>query len=150
MSDQHERPRYAGGSEQVMELGHHLGGVARHRRRVTAPWKGRVGERERPACVGRGDHRARPVVDADPVGFREGGKHGGRRCVGETPDVAGVPETRLKDHGGTPAAPAFQKQAPPVDLLHQAGSPLRPVTAVGLVLAVAAVELATGVWRSLR
>ena len=74
VADQHDRPLDVGGGEQIVDLGDHLGRVARHRRRVAAPWKGGVGEGDGSARVGCGDHRARPVVDAHPVGCSEGGK----------------------------------------------------------------------------
>lgn len=84
MTDQHVGTRYVGCGEQVVEVGDHLGGVARHRHRVTSPGSSCFTERDRPTCVCRGDHRTRPVVHADPVRFRESGKHGGCRCVVRT------------------------------------------------------------------
>ena len=65
--DEYVRAGHVGHGEQVVELGHHRGGVTGHRRRAAAAWAGRLGQGRSTAGVRRRDHRSGPVVDADPA-----------------------------------------------------------------------------------
>jgi hypothetical protein len=108
MGHKHVRPRFAGGTQQSMQIGD------------TTRRRGRLRNRVAPARL-LTDRRSRTVVSTDPGELGDLGKHPRTRLLGDIPIIGGPPEASHQHDGRGPRAATFQIHFAPAADVDQVG-----------------------------